>query len=217
MKPLFTLLLLALLFSCTITKRHFGSGYHIEWKKAHAKTDNEPDPANIIDSGQEHSIRSEESKVITESIIQADSVNITEEISSNSQEVVVQEQMIVSETRSEFREEQLLKSELIIKDDPIEPKRKVEPFTWIALGCLGLAIIAAIIGFSIVAGEVPLMIALIHYFIFVVSSMISVNHIRRNPDAYKGKGLSWTLFGLSLATIVLTICITIYKVVDFFR
>jgi hypothetical protein len=217
MKLLFTLLSILLLVSCTITKRHSGRGYHVEWKKVHAKTENETEPLNTIDAGQEHSMRSEESEVRMEAIIPTDSVNTPERISSDPLETLVEEQTIVLETQSEFKDESLLKSEPVIKDDSVEPKRKVELFTWISLGGLGLAIIFALLSLTVLAIEFTWIFIAVNYFIFVISSMISIVHIRENPGAYKAKALSWTLFGLSLATIAGTIGFTIYKVVEFFR
>ena len=40
MRLLFTLSIL-LLVGCTITKRHFGPEYHIEWKKAYSQAEKE--------------------------------------------------------------------------------------------------------------------------------------------------------------------------------
>lgn len=217
MKRLFTLLSILLLVGCTITKRHFGPGYHVEWKKSHAKTENESYKLSVADSKQEYSIKSTNNEIVIEEVILIDSVNIRDPISCDNLEIPMEGQRSVSESQSE-RSNDSIKSELISNDEePLkEQKRRVEPFTWISLGGLVLTIIFAILILTMSPMAIIWILATVHYFIFVIGSMISVVHIRRNPSKYKGKGFTWTLFALGLAAIVAAIAVTIYKTVEFF-
>ena len=75
MKQLFTLLSTSLLVGCTITKRQFNSGYHIEWKKSYSKEKNDLDRQNLIDLKYDHSNNVEIQSEATISLI--DSVNLS--------------------------------------------------------------------------------------------------------------------------------------------
>ena len=90
MKIMFALGSLLLLVSCSITKRHFGSGYHVEWKKPHPKTEKEIDRLNIIDPGKESATTQDENDVISE-IVLTDTVHHAELISSDELEVSIKE------------------------------------------------------------------------------------------------------------------------------
>ena len=217
MKRLFTVLSILLLVGCTITKRHFGPGYHVEWKKSVSKTGNEIDHLDVTDTRKELSVVSEENEVISEEVIPADSLNNNESIYPDNSEILIEEPTKIFEVSVKWENEPFVEYNHISNDEDAvdEPKRKVELFTWISLGGLVLAIIFIIMIFTI-SMEFLFFFAAVHYFTFAISSMISVAQIRKNPSKYKGKGLTWTLFGLSLATIVATIAFMIYKIVELF-
>lgn len=217
MKLLVTVLSISLLVGCTITKRHFGPGYHVEWKKSVSKTENEVDRLTMTDSGRESSMVPDENEVIFEETISTDTMRRTELISPDQLEISIEEPADFSKTPAQSEIKPLIVSDRISDEKvPVEvPKRRVELFTWISLGSLILAVIFAILSLTLAIG-IPWIFAAVHYFGFVIFSMISVVQVRKNPSKYKGKGLTWTLFGLGLATIVSTIVLTIYKVVEFF-
>jgi FtsH-binding integral membrane protein len=217
MKLLVTVLSISLLVGCTITKRHFGPGYHVEWKKSVSKIENEVDRLTMTDSGRESSMVPDENEVIFEETISTDTMRRTELISPDQLEISIEEPADFSKTPAKSEIKPLIVSDQISDEEvPVEvPKRRVELFTWISLGSLILAVIFAILSLTL-AGEIPWIFAAVHYFGFVIFSMISVVQVRKKPSKYKGKGLTWTLFGLGLATIVSTIVLTIYKVVEFF-
>ncbi len=218
MRLLFILSFILLLVGCTITKRYFGPGYHVEWKKSYSKTENEVDRLNITDSGRESSMMPDENEVIIE-MISTDTMHRAELISPDQLEISIEEPADFSEAPVQSGIKPLIESNQFSDEEvPVdEPKRRVELFTWISLGSLILAVIFVILSLTIFAVEIPWIFAAVHYFGFVIFSMISVVQVRKNPSNYKGKGLTWTLFGLSLATIVATIGFTVYKIVDFFR
>ncbi|MGV3613579.1 MAG: hypothetical protein ACO1N0_21645 [Fluviicola sp.] len=197
MRLIFTLLPLLCLVACTITKRHFGPGYHVEWKKSVSKTENEIDKLNTTDS--EYSVILEKEKVIAEVVIPTDSAKPNEAISQDNPEIQSEEKINVSEAQLERQNNSIIKSEPISNDEELreEQKRRVEPFTWPALGGLLLGLLLVLISFLATSPELILSIAMFIGIGVVVCSIISVAHIRKNPERYKGKGLTWTLFGLS--------------------
>lgn len=218
MRLLFIILILSLT-ACTITKRHFGHGYQVEWKKSVSKSDNETDKLDVIDLRKESSALSEESREISQDLVFADTVHNNELTPLDNSTISIQDQSEtgISETQIELKNDLMIQSDEISNDEDAidEPKRRVELFTWISLGGLVLAIIFVILSFTI-SMEFSFFFAAVHYFVFAIGSMISVAQVRKNPAKYKGKGLTWTLFGLSLATIAATLCFTIYKLVDLF-
>ena len=213
MKTLFTLLPLLCLAACTVTKRHFAPGYQVEWKKSHAKTEHEPDQLNISDAKQEHSIVSDEKKELPGMIILPDSVTVNEALSKENLEISIKDQTIVSETQVEESNISIQSEPVSNDEEPIEePKRRVEPFTWPALGGLLLGLLLVLISFLATSPELILSIAMFIGIGVIVCSIISVAHIRKNPERYKGKGLSWTLFGLSTVGIGAVLFVIVYSI-----
>lgn len=194
MKLLFTLVSLLLLVNCTITKRHFGPGYHVEWKKRYSKTENEIDRLNITDSVKESSKTQDENDVISK-IVSTDTMHRAELISSDELEVSIEE----PETPVQSEINSVTKSDQISDDEvPVdEPKRKVDPFTWAALGSLFLGLLLLLtIEFDLALG---VLVGL--GILMIIFSVISLIRIVRQPELYKAKGLTWTVFFLSMAVV----------------
>lgn len=192
MKRLFILGSLLLLVSCTITKRHFGPGYHLEWKKTYPKTEKEIERLNITDPGIESSTTQDENDVIS---VSTDTVYHAELISSNQLALSIEE----PETPVQLQINPVTTSDQISDDEvPVdEPKRKVEPFTWAALGSLFLCLLLLLtIEFDLALG---ILVGL--GILMIVFSIISLIRIVRRPESYKAKGLTWTLFWLSMVGI----------------
>ena len=198
MKLLFTSLSILVLVGCTITKRHFGPGYHVEWKNSYSKTKNEVDQWNITDSVRESSMMPDENEVIIEEVISTDTMHRVELISPDQLEISIEEPADFSEAPVQSGIKPLIESDQISDEEvPVdEPKRRVEPFTWAALTGIIVGFLLVLVSFLASSPEMILSIALFIGIGVIVSSIISVVHIHRNPESYKGKGLSWTLFGL---------------------
>lgn len=213
MKILFTVSIL-LLMGCTITKRHFGPGYHVEWKKSVSKTKNEVDRLNITDSERESSMIPDENKMILKEMISTDTMHHTEAISPDQLEVSIEEPADFSETPVQSEIKPLIESDQISDEEvPVdEPKRRVEPFTWVALAGIIVGFLLVLVSFLASSPEMILSIALFIGIGVIVSSIISVVRIHRNPDSYKGKGLSWTLFGLSTVGIGAVLFAIVYAI-----
>lgn len=201
MKLLFSLLFLLFLIGCTITKRHFGPGYHVEWKKSFFKEEKETDMLNVIGTKSELSAAPNNYEAIPENIL-VDSIR-----SSEIPVDTIEKETSVPETQTNLKSHiDRYKDDILDDEIPIEPEeRKVEPFTWAALGCLILGGIMALLSLVVSIPEITMVFTLACVVTFIIFSMVSVVHIHRNPGAYKAKGLSWALFGLSTAVIGLVL------------
>lgn len=198
MKILFTVSIL-LLMGCTITKRHFGPGYHVEWKKSVSKTENEVNRLNITESEREPLMIPDEKEVILKEMISTDTMHRAEVISPDQLEISIEEPTDFSETPTQSEIKPLIESNQISDEEvPVdEPKRRVEPFTWAALGCILLGLLLLLtIEFDLALG---VLIGL--GILMIIFSIISLIRIRRHPELYKAKGLTWTFFWLSMAGI----------------
>ncbi|MNU69208.1 hypothetical protein D3C71_585910 [compost metagenome] len=222
MKLLFILLSFCMLFACTITKRHFGAGYHIEWKRNHL-TEEKKDNSNnkiLLENNFLPEARPLTPKTpIIENSKSQDSITpgVSKPLINN--EIIVQEKKsyeinIIHQAKRKQLEESNNRG--IVNEDPttIEEKpKKVEKFTWFALGPLmlggSLLMILSLIGFYSSPFGIVLMVLGLLATIF---SVISVVRIRKNPDRYKAKWLTWTLFGLSTVGIGALLFMVVYYV-----
>jgi hypothetical protein len=198
MRLLFILLSLLLLAGCTITKRHFGPGYHVEWKKSYSKTEHEVHQLNVTDSGRESPVMPDENEEIPE-VISTDTMHRAELISPDLLEIPIEEPTGFSEPPVQTEIKPQIESDQISNGEvPIdEPKRRVEPFTWAALGCILLGLLLLLtIEFDLALGVLTGLGILL-----IIFSIISLIRIVRHPELYKAKGLTWTLFWLSMAGI----------------
>lgn len=214
MKLLVTVLSISLLVGCTITKRHFGPGYHVEWKKSVSKIENEVDRLTMTDSGRVSYMIPDENEVIFEETISTDTMRRTELISPDQLEISIEEPADFSKTPAQSEIKPLIVSDRISDEEvPVEvPKRRVEPFTWGALAGIIVGFLLVLVSFLASSPEMILSIALFIGIGVIVSSIISVVHIHRNPERYKGKGLSWVLFGLSTVGIGAVLFAMVYAI-----
>jgi hypothetical protein len=211
MKQLFTLLSIFILVGCTITKRQFNSGYHIEWKKSYSKEKNDLDRQNLTDLKYDHSNNLE---IQSESMISLiDSVNLSPQKNES-----IADELVIPETSSKEMEET---EPVEFQNPPIqeqrvpeiqnqvvdEVERKVEPFTWAALGSIFLGLLLLLtIGFTATTLGILTGIGLLA----CIFSIVSFIRILRKPTIYKAKGLTWTLFFLSMAGIGAALLILVY-------
>ncbi len=221
MKLLFILLSCCLLFACTITKRHFGAGYHVEWKRNHliekkSDSDNTILLENDFSSDEESvvsntwiienrttkdTIVSDLPKPIDDKLI-APQGKEHKEINFTPQSRREQNQLMKSAT-----EEKIIENQDVVQEEP----KKVEKFTWFALGSLGLIslllMIFSLIGvFSSFSGIVLVIFGLL----LMIFSIVSVIRIRKNPDRYKAKWLTWTLLGVGTVGIGALLFMVVY-------
>ena len=213
MRLLFILLPLLFLVGCTITKRHFGPGYHVEWKKSYSKPEHEAHQLNVTDSGRESSVMSDENEEIPEMIATV-TMHRVELISPEPLEISIEETTGFSETTVQKEIKPVIESDQISNDEvPVdEPKRRVEPFTWAALSGILLGFFLCLISFLLASPEIILGVVTGIGILVIVFSIVSVARIIKHPESYKGKGLTWTLFGLSTVGIGAALFMIVYAI-----
>ncbi len=212
--------------SCTVTKRHFGGGYHVEWKKKWNEEDGavakkqdvvsdtlyaQTTPVSKSDS--EKSASKKEERVITSGTS-----------SENEAETVNEETLVVEPT---VQEETVFQDGLITEEPTIkkdiqedsstdeqkkEVKKKVEPLTWVAfaflLAGIGFGLLPAAL-FSSVA--LPLVLLFLLFLIAFINAVSSAMRVKRNPEKYKAKPFTWiVLFFTSLGFAFLLTAVLLY-------
>lgn len=196
---LFLILAVNFICSCTITKRHFGSGYHIEWnQKIRTASDTNAEESSGMKSTDKYTTK--KNTLETESLL-------TDPPESLEQVVVaaipkVEEKQVIEDQK----EESPLKSEVEIqlsreiktiepqatkeKDDEIEevPKQKLHPLMWGIWAMWSVAI--ACIFFVTFYAEALIGVSL-GFFIALIFALIVLRSLRKNPGKNRFKGLSY--------------------------
>jgi|GEM_PF-5569775 len=211
MKRLFILSSIILLVGCTITKRQFNSGYRVEWKKPHSKEKNETAKLNLTELKDDSFDEPEKQLNLIVS-----TVDSTDLIPPKNEELVLDEFVpkevpsgeIQESEPAEFQNSQIQEKRVQETPEEVdEVERKVDPFTWVALGgiLLGLLLLLTI-GFGGITSAILIGFGIL----VIIFSIISIIRILKHPERYKAKGLTWTLFGLSTAGIGLALFILIW-------
>ncbi len=213
MKLLFTLLSFCMLFACTITKRHFGSGYHIEWKRNLDEKKNDENPqeklplevSELRESSEE--IEATESDVVTPEVslkeIKEDTASLTDGRKVNK---TVGMQCVAPQ-------QQVDNLSLQDQGEPApEVKKKTEPLTWVSLALLfgiGISIILiSIFSSFLYLGTGAFIFGLV--LVMFICSLISLIRVIRHPDRYKNKGLTNFIFALSATCLVVAALYFLY-------
>lgn len=181
----------AILCSCTITKRHFGTGYHVEWNrkiKTGPKPEENPKPEWI------------EASTALKSIHDSDSLpgdQMTADIPVIESKEVIEDKK-AEELRFQSEEEILkdpgiktIKSTLTKEKDETEntPKRKMHPLMWGIWGMWSIAI--ACMFFVTFYAEALIGVGL-GFVIAMIFAIIVIRSLRKNRDKYGFKHLSYS-------------------------
>jgi hypothetical protein len=169
-----------MLCSCTITKRHFGKGYHIEWRKKPTSSEFEMISFKEIDSTRE--------------------VDFSKEIPGSEvrSQIEVDSTMQMSETLSEKFEKAISKTnpqsekKVFKRDQPDEPEsdiaeeadRKVYPFTWVMVGIPPMVILSYVLvmqSMYLLGGAGIVVFA----FVGLILGIVSLVALKKNPGKYK--------------------------------
>lgn len=210
MKQLFTLLSILLLVGCTITKRQFNSGYHVEWKKSHSTKKNETAKLNLNELKDDPS-NEPEVQLNSFIVFAVDSMDL---IPSKNEELVV-DQLALKETSPKEIEEsepvavqnpQIQEKRVEQVQDEVvdEVERKTEPLTWVSLILFfGIGIAAGLIAiyssfFYLGAGIFLAGLAIILF----ICALISFIRIHRHPERYKNKWLTKLVFLITILSLV---------------
>lgn len=220
--------ILLILDSCTVTKRHFGGGYHVEWKKNWKESGHSVAEKSTIESDTLLAQVEPASKSDTEKSPSRKEVKATgsETISEKELEVLneepiseptIQDQVVSQDGLN--TEDEIVREEVrsMTTNDELpknpEVKKKVEPLTWVAfaflLAGIGFGLLPAAL-FSSVA--LPIVLFFLLFLIAFINAVSSALRIKRNPDKYKAKPFSWlvlffTSLGFALALILVLLFI----------
>ncbi|TSJ44895.1 hypothetical protein [Fluviicola chungangensis] len=209
--------------SCTITKRHFGGGYHVEWKKKWNTEEESVAKKGTMESDTVYALAAPVSKsdeagpgyskkkekvTVSETTSGSESETVsgpansesTHQSYTSSQDEVITDAEIIREETAEVYSVDITKP---------EPARKVETLTWVAFGFLLAATVVALLpaawfsGFTLIL--VVFVLLLLIAFINAIGSAIRV---KRNPEKYKAKGFTWLMvffcsLGLAFALVLL--------------
>lgn len=200
--------LLFLTFSCTVTKRYHNKGFHVEWRKNYwnkkqvvqTKTDT---------TNQTIAVVSDEIPLVAHSFDNTKtptiSVNKPEPVIPSTNIQKSNKQQHINRLQKQSLDKQIKKSkpDNLIKvkgtqRQQISDTPQVEGFTWATFGVL----IAFIVFILLV---IFIYIDFLFWALFVVFPLtwillsvfisLSILKIIDNPENYKGKGFSWTMFG----------------------
>ncbi len=200
---LFFLVCGTLVCSCTITKRHFGNGYHVEWnRKIKAGTD--PEENSKIDRVSPTAsavAQASENDVVLKSIDEPDSIG-EDEVANHYQlsDVSVNESTEEPEIKPvkqpqvwsgmEIREDREIKiKELKRENEPEkEPKSRMHPLMW---GIWAMWSIAIACMFFVTFYAEALIGVGIGFFIAMIFAIIVIRGLRKHPEKYRFKRLSY--------------------------
>ena len=208
---------LFLTFSCTVTKRHYSKGFYVEWqRKHHAKSK--------VTQSYEDTTSRQLASVSNEMLVESNNFNTKNNISKplfeeSSALTFSPDELKVGNPRNykhlsqkldgttqksgtfnHVKKEHFPHQKLDIEKPKEEPK--VELFTWLALGSFSTYLLLGIIGLFLLYPIVLSYLVIALLIAFMVFSFISAMRVLKNPKKYKAKGLTWTLFGITLAFLV---------------
>lgn len=208
-KCLFFFIFATVVCSCTITKRHFGNGYHVEWnRKIQAGTD--PEENSKIDRVSPTAsavAQASENEVALKSIdepdsIRKDKVAIHDQLSDVSviESTEVPEIKPVKQPSVWFgmglKEDRKINESKRENEPEEEPGQRLHPLMWGIWGMWSIAI--ACMFFVTFYAEFLIGVAL-GFFIAMIFAFIVINALRTHPGKYRFKGLS---YGFAIPAIV---------------
>lgn len=182
-------LLSFLFFSCTITKRHYRSGYHIEWKKR-KQTATPSSDESTTDSIKSKTIIAESSssieQVSSDKTPEAGAIENKESPSTQLKIKTTEDKPItISDEQND------LNQQIVIDDEEVEnstSKPRMHPLTW----AIWVLWIGAIICMFCVTFYAEFLIGIVIGFTFsMIFSFIILAAFKKHPEKYRLKNLSY--------------------------
>ena len=184
--------------SCTITKRHFGNGYHVEWNRKIRTASDEssklemytaPESTNESDSlikGQTESAENSKPLVLSEVDETQDEIKTDEIQAQTSGQILHPERTIRSKEIQPVQKP--LKADTMEPEDEEVPKKRMHPLMWGIWGMWSIAI--ACMFFVTVYAEFLIGVG-IGFFIAMIFAIIVLHGLRKHREKYRFKGLSY--------------------------
>lgn len=210
---LFFLISITTIFcSCTITKRHFGRGYHIEWNQKH-RTGETNSSEKMIPTDEISSV---------ETVFQKDTIELvlnesTQEIQLVEEPKLKEKQVVEKKAPKIFSKLLEAKLQMSKKSKNTKPdiypeeeeKKRMHPLMW---GIWGMWSIAIACMFFVTFYTEALIGVGLGFFIAMIFAIIVLRSLRKHPGKYRFKGLTYgfgipaIVFG-AIATFVGIICL----------
>lgn len=208
---------LLIFYSCTVTKRHFGGGYHVEWKKKW----NEDESMAKSKKAETDTLDALSTLVSKADLNQGSSQKETgsseKEIETATEEPVVNEPKKLDQTASydglitDNESVPEVKADSAADELPKDaaPKKKVEKLTWVSFAFLLAGIGFGLLPVSLFTSlTLPLILLALLFLIAFINAVSSAMRIKRTPDKYKAKGFTWLMvffcsLGLAFALVFL--------------
>jgi hypothetical protein len=183
-----------ILYSCSITKRHFAAGYHVEWNRKIRTTADSRESSKMETSalevlknaGETDSLLIDQTEIFDHTVI---SVLDTKKGIEDQQ---ADESLFQPEAEIQTSEEIKMSKSQVTKetDDEAEeaPKQRMHPLMWEIWGMWSIAI--ACMFFVTFYAEALIGVAL-GFFIAMIFALIVLKSLRKNPVKQPFKGLSY--------------------------
>lgn len=192
-----------LVCSCTVTKRHFGNGYHVEWNRK-IKSVHEKEESPELEAPESHvalkSIHESDSVIGNKDAINDQPITALDvESTATPENHPLKHPQAQSRTGIEkVREIKIDESDP--EDEPIEVENPIlHPLTWGIWGSWTLAFL----GILFIAGGFEVL-GLIWFpaclFLAMIFAIIMIVSLRKHPEKYRYKGLS---YGFAIPAIIL--------------
>lgn len=203
-KLLFFLICGTFVCACTITKRHFGKGYHVEWNRK-IKAGPDADESSKMQSSDAHVVMKNDNKQDSLFIEQPEIFNHRVVPDLDMEKGIDDQKTEESQFQSEaeIRPSQEIKTKepkmtKEIDDDGAEeaPKRRMHPLMW---GIWAMWTAAIVCMFFVTFYAEALIGVAIGFFIAMIFALIVLRSMRKHPVKQPFKGLS---YGFGIPAIV---------------
>lgn len=206
----FGLSIMTVLASCTMEKRVYMSGYHIEWNKSKHSPDKQTTSNEIKKSAEKYTVTTEQRETVINEIGNSYERRIIDDnltASANNPQIILPQKK-QRDFLSSHKEEPTSKekpSALSFKSGLKKNVEKVIIFedgpkfeSWGVASCI-IGMLAWVLLFANLSLLVP---ALIMFFLSLVFGVVSLIKIYRNPGKYKGKGFAFTSIIMATMTFI---------------
>jgi|GEM_PF-6959898 len=180
-----------ILCSCTITKRHFGNGYHVEWNRKIERNDSQKEIVKI---------QPPENDVIVENKSDSDSLVLSEVIETQNESPIddihqvqqTSEQILQTELGYQSMEIPVIKKPLKSDQKKPEneelPKRRMHPLTWAIWGAWSIGIVFI---FFVTFYPEALIGVTVFFLLVMIFSFFIIHSLRKHPEKYRLKKLTY--------------------------
>lgn len=206
-----------LIGSCTITKRHFGNGYHVEWNRKlksvpeHEESPKAEQPQNKRIPGNIHPA---DSSIVQETACVEQPMAVSEKEQKESEnriscfhaenQLVEQQHDLSVSVVEKYPEFKTLEAKPRHDLEEEINRPRLHPLTWAIWGSWTAALISILIMLSglIVSGIIGFAASL---FIGMIFGIIVIAMLRKHPEKYRYKGLS---YGFAIPAIIIGALVT---------